>query len=72
MFQTALLTVGEGWHNYHHSFPYDYRSAELPYIYNVTMKCIEFSEWIGQAYDLKTASRSVSILLLLFVDEQNC
>ncbi|KDO33477.1 hypothetical protein SPRG_02285 [Saprolegnia parasitica CBS 223.65] len=25
----ALLTVGEGWHNWHHTFPYDYACSEL-------------------------------------------
>ncbi|CAL7934093.1 unnamed protein product [Xylocopa violacea] len=24
-----LLIAGEGWHNYHHAFPWDYRSSEL-------------------------------------------
>ena len=25
----AVAALGEGWHNYHHSFPWDYRTAEL-------------------------------------------
>ncbi len=24
----GILTLGEGWHNYHHSYPKDYRSSE--------------------------------------------
>lgn len=26
---TAIMTQGEGWHNYHHVFPWDYKAAEL-------------------------------------------
>lgn len=26
---TSLVAVGEGWHNYHHSYPYDYRASEF-------------------------------------------
>lgn len=25
---TTLLAVGEGWHNWHHVYPYDYAAAE--------------------------------------------
>jgi stearoyl-CoA desaturase (delta-9 desaturase) len=25
---TSLVAMGEGWHNYHHSYPYDYRASE--------------------------------------------
>ena len=24
----SLITTGEGWHNYHHAYPYDYRASE--------------------------------------------
>jgi stearoyl-CoA desaturase (delta-9 desaturase) len=26
-FVTALMTLGEGYHNFHHEFPQDYRNA---------------------------------------------
>jgi stearoyl-CoA desaturase (Delta-9 desaturase) len=26
---TSIVAVGEGWHNYHHSYPYDYRASEF-------------------------------------------
>jgi stearoyl-CoA desaturase (delta-9 desaturase) len=26
---TSLIAVGEGWHNYHHTYPYDYRASEF-------------------------------------------
>ena len=31
-----LLTLGEGWHNYHHAFPYDYRASE-PHPWNLNL-----------------------------------
>lgn len=46
---------GEGWHNYHHVFPWDYKAAELGnYSGNFTTAFIDFFAFIGQAYDLKT------------------
>jgi stearoyl-CoA desaturase (delta-9 desaturase) len=26
---TSIVSVGEGWHNYHHAYPYDYRASEF-------------------------------------------
>jgi stearoyl-CoA desaturase (Delta-9 desaturase) len=51
----SFFTLGEGWHNYHHVFPYDYRSNELNKTLNVTKFFIQFMEKIGWAYDLRTA-----------------
>lgn len=48
---------GEGWHNYHHVFPWDYKAAELRSIFlNCTGMWIETFAKIGWAYDLKYAS----------------
>lgn len=56
----ALLTCGEGFHNYHHVFPWDYRTAELGNNkLNLTTKFIDFFAWIGWAYDLKTVNDEV-------------
>lgn len=53
----GIMTQGEGWHNYHHVFPWDYKTAELGnYRYNITTGFIDFFAKIGWAYDLKTAS----------------
>ncbi|XP_054707228.1 acyl-CoA Delta-9 desaturase-like [Uloborus diversus] len=51
----AFLANGEGWHNYHHVFPWDYATSELGYTLNLTKIFIDFMAMIGQAYDLKTA-----------------
>uniref|UniRef100_A0A6P7H5X4 Acyl-CoA Delta(11) desaturase-like n=1 Tax=Diabrotica virgifera virgifera TaxID=50390 RepID=A0A6P7H5X4_DIAVI len=53
----ALITLGEGWHNYHHTFPWDYKAAELGnYALNGTTAFLDLMAYIGQAYDLKTVS----------------
>jgi len=51
---TALLTLGEGNHNYHHEFPYDYRNGIKWYDYDPTKLLIELCYKIGLAYNLKT------------------
>ncbi|XP_011630342.1 (11Z)-hexadec-11-enoyl-CoA conjugase-like [Pogonomyrmex barbatus] len=51
----SLFSMGEGWHNYHHCFPWDYKAAELGlYRLNLTTAFIDFMSWLGWAYDLKT------------------
>lgn len=56
----AIFALGEGWHNYHHVFPWDYKTAELGnYRMNVTTAFIDFFSKIGWAYDLKTVSTDI-------------
>ncbi|XP_013185302.1 acyl-CoA Delta(11) desaturase [Amyelois transitella] len=56
----GLIIFGEGFHNYHHTFPYDYRSSEFGDIkYNLSALFIDFMAKIGWAYDLKVTSESV-------------
>ncbi|OWR53845.1 Acyl-CoA Delta [Danaus plexippus plexippus] len=51
----SFVSFGEGFHNYHHVFPWDYRTAELGNNYlNLTTKFIDFFAWLGWAYDRKT------------------
>lgn len=53
----AIAAVGEGWHNYHHVFPWDYKAAELGnYRANLSTAFIDLAAKIGLAYDLKTVS----------------
>lgn len=53
----SIMTQGEGWHNYHHTFPWDYKAAELGnWRYNITTGFIDLFAAIGWAYDLKTVS----------------
>jgi len=57
----AYLALGEGWHNFHHVFPFDYRAAELGGFStkNVTTGIIEFLSKYGFTYELKSASDSM-------------
>ncbi|KAG8184340.1 hypothetical protein JTE90_005358 [Oedothorax gibbosus] len=60
--QNALVVlgaVGEGFHNYHHTFPYDYAASEYGIKYNLTTMFIDVMAWLGQAYDRKTASKGM-------------
>ncbi|XP_051174369.1 uncharacterized protein LOC127290040 [Leptopilina boulardi] len=52
-----IFTLGDGWHNYHHTFPWDYKSAEFGfYQINFITFFIESFAKIGWTYDLKEAS----------------
>lgn len=54
------LTCGEGFHNYHHVFPWDYKAAELGnYTFNFTLFIINCFAKIGWAYELKTVSEKL-------------
>ena len=52
----SFLALGEGWHNYHHTFPWDYKTAELCYYMNPSTLFIDMFAYLGWAYDLKQPS----------------
>eukprot|EP00163_Fabomonas_tropica_P028958 TRINITY_DN602_c2_g1_i1.p1 TRINITY_DN602_c2_g1~~TRINITY_DN602_c2_g1_i1.p1 ORF type:complete len:410 (-),score=127.24 TRINITY_DN602_c2_g1_i1:292-1521(-) len=56
---TAFVTLGEGYHNFHHEFPQDYRNAIRFYQYDPTKWCIRMWQFMGLAYDLKKFSENV-------------
>ena len=51
----SIMTGGEGYHNWHHVFPYDYSASEwgLPYQFNPTKLFIDFMASIGQVTSRK-------------------
>ncbi|KAK3687529.1 hypothetical protein B0T22DRAFT_130980 [Podospora appendiculata] len=51
---TAFVTLGEGYHNFHHEFPSDFRNAIEWYQYDPTKWFIWVCKQLGFAYDLKT------------------
>ncbi|XP_048480660.1 acyl-CoA Delta-9 desaturase isoform X2 [Plutella xylostella] len=56
----GILAMGEGWHNYHHVFPWDYKAAELGnYSTNLSTAVIDIAAKYGWAYDLKTVSEDM-------------
>ncbi|XP_066245144.1 acyl-CoA Delta-9 desaturase-like isoform X2 [Euwallacea similis] len=55
----SWVSFGEGWHNYHHSFPWDYRAAEMGSRPNFTTFWLDLFARLGWAYDLKTTSSEI-------------
>ncbi|KAF1808167.1 hypothetical protein P152DRAFT_406003 [Eremomyces bilateralis CBS 781.70] len=53
---TAVVTLGEGYHNFHHEFPSDYRNAIQWWQYDPTKWFIWTMKKLGLASDLKTFS----------------
>ncbi|KAL7017680.1 hypothetical protein ACKWTF_010479 [Chironomus riparius] len=54
-----LVTLGEGYHNFHHAFPFDYRANELFSIAHITSLSVLFVNVfaaLGLIYDRKFAS----------------
>lgn len=46
-----FMTMGDGYHNYHHRFPHDYKSAELGTRINYPKYFIDLMAFFGWAYD---------------------
>lgn len=55
----SFWAVGEGWHNYHHAYPWDYRASELGTPLNLSGFLIDILAYFGQAYDRKEATHSM-------------
>lgn len=55
-----MIIFKSGFHNYHHVFPWDYKTSELGiYWCNTATAFIDFFSWLGWATDLKTASEDL-------------
>ena len=54
----SLLSTGEGFHNYHHTFPHDYSTSEWRYSFNMTTLFIDCMAFIGQVYDRRSVSKA--------------
>ncbi|MDR0781588.1 MAG: fatty acid desaturase [Pseudomonadales bacterium] len=52
----ALFTFGEGYHNYHHTFAWDYRNGIRWYHYDPTKWLIKICSWLGLARNLRSCS----------------
>jgi len=49
---TAITTLGEGYHNYHHEFPMDYRNGVCWYQYDPTKWIVWAFSWTGLVWSL--------------------
>ncbi|XP_028279992.1 stearoyl-CoA desaturase b [Parambassis ranga] len=57
----ALSAIGEGYHNYHHTFPFDYAASEFGYRLNITTAFIDLMCYMGLAKDPKKVSDEMII-----------
>lgn len=55
----TFSAIGEGFHNYHHTFPYDYATSEFGCKLNLTTCFIDFMCFLGLAKDRKKVSRDL-------------
>ena len=67
---TALLTYGEGFHNFHHQFPLDYRNGIRFYHYDPSKWLIRSLNFLGLAHDLRKISEGHMTRYRLRADEQ--
>ncbi|KAJ9579982.1 hypothetical protein L9F63_004365 [Diploptera punctata] len=55
----SILSQGEGWHNYHHCFPWDYKASEYGYFFNTSTRIIHVLERFGLVTNLKEATEKM-------------
>ncbi|KAJ6223025.1 hypothetical protein RDWZM_001570 [Blomia tropicalis] len=67
------MLMGEGFHNYHHAFPWDYSASELgPLdVFNPTTALINFFHYMGWAWDLKKANPSTVVRKIEFKGDKS-
>ena len=55
---TSIVSAGEGWHNYHHTYPYDYRSSEYNWNseWNPTTLLLDGLSVCGLVYNRKVGN----------------
>ncbi|HSR67704.1 MAG TPA: acyl-CoA desaturase, partial [Acidobacteriota bacterium] len=66
----ALLTMGEGYHNYHHTFAGDYRNGVRFYQYDITRVLIWLASKFGLASGLRTVKDSTIRKRLVIEDRK--
>lgn len=66
----AFFTYGEGYHNYHHKFPSDYRNGIKAYHWDPTKWLVEMMENIGQTYNLRQTPNETILRAKLKMDEK--
>jgi stearoyl-CoA desaturase (Delta-9 desaturase) len=69
-FLTALLSMGEGYHNFHHAFPADYRNGVRAHQFDPTKWILRFFATIRLAKNLRRTPRHVVLRARLRMDER--
>ena len=59
---TSIIAVGEGWHNYHHTYPYDYRASEFNWNneWNPTTLLLDSLSSVGLVWNKKVGNPTTS------------
>ena len=55
----GIVTQGEGWHNYHHTYPWDYKTSEWGAPFNLTAAYIRLCARLSLVWDLKEVPEQV-------------
>jgi stearoyl-CoA desaturase (delta-9 desaturase) len=58
-FIAAMLSMGEGYHNFHHTVPADYRNGVRAHHFDPSKWLIRFLAWCGLARNLKRTSAAI-------------
>jgi stearoyl-CoA desaturase (delta-9 desaturase) len=58
-FVAAMLSMGEGYHNFHHTFPADYRNGVRAHHFDPSKWMIRLFAWCGLARNLKRTSAPI-------------
>ena len=55
---TSIIAVGEGWHNYHHTYPYDYRASDFNWNneWNPTTLLLDILSSVGLVWNKKVGN----------------
>jgi stearoyl-CoA desaturase (delta-9 desaturase) len=69
-FIMALVTFGEGYHNFHHAFQADYRNGLRWYHWDPTKWIVNVTTFLGMSYDLKRASETAILKAKMNVQEK--
>lgn len=69
-FVTALLSMGEGYHNFHHTFPSDYRNGVRAHQFDPTKWILRTLEITGLARNLRRTPQPVVVRARLRMDER--
>ena len=54
----SITAIGEGFHNYHHAFPYDYSTSEYGPFFNVSTAFIDIFAALGLVWGRKKVSQA--------------
>jgi stearoyl-CoA desaturase (delta-9 desaturase) len=65
---TAIITLGEGYHNFHHTFPGDYRNGVRAYQFDPTKWLVYALSWARITWDLRRVPRETILKAMLDMD----